>query len=76
MKGGVGAPLDEAVVGLELEEDLFGHEVVVDAVDLTGARAAGRVRDGEREGVRVSLEGRKCVSGIADCRSRGGGLGV
>lgn len=55
---GGGVPLDEAVVGLEVEEDLLGHKVVVDAVELAGAGAAGRMRDGEREGIRVSLEGR------------------
>ncbi len=55
-------PLDEAVVGLELLELLLGHEVVVDAMLLAGPRATGRVGDGEREGVRVSLAR---VSGIA-----------
>lgn len=48
--------LDEAVLrdqGLELGH---GHEEVVDAVRLAGARAARRVRDREREGVGVRVE--------------------
>ena len=57
-------PLDKAVPGLELEELLLGHKVVVDCVLLARTGAARGVRDGEREGVRVSLA-RGRVSGIA-----------
>ena len=63
--GGCGfqrVPLDEAVLGLQLQERILRDEVVVDAVLLAGPRAAGRVGDREGEGVRVSLSR---LSGIA-----------
>jgi len=55
-------PLDKAVLGLQVQEGILCHKVVVDAVLLAGPRAAGRVGDREGEGVRISLSR---LSGIA-----------
>jgi hypothetical protein len=60
--------LDKAVLGLELEELLLSHEVVVDAVLLARARLAGGVGDGEGEGVGMPLEEEVVESALADAR--------
>lgn len=54
-RDGYGALLDEAILRLQVEEGLLGNEMVVHAMLLAGAGAAGRVRYGKREVVGVSL---------------------
>ena len=52
---GAHVPLKEPILGLQLGERVLRNVVVVDAILLAGAGPAGRVRNGEREGVGVSL---------------------
>ena len=63
--------LDEAVAGDEGLEILHGDEVVVHGVLLAGARGAGRVGDGEAEGLGVALEEAVVERALADARGPG-----
>jgi hypothetical protein len=54
-RSGYGALLDKAIIRLQLEKGVLRDEMVVDAMLLARAGAAGRVRYGEGEGIGVSL---------------------
>ena len=63
--------LHEAVLPDQVLEVRHLDEVVVHAVGLAGARGARRVRDGEREGVRVAVEEEAVEGPLADARGAG-----